>query len=246
MFDHLYLSNTLIGYNPSFLPSKQARNREGNDMFFGPSFTGKETDCETGFSYFGARYDDPTLLTSWTAVDPMADKYPSLSPYNYCAWNPMKLVDPDGRDVTESNDWYKDANGYVHWDANVHSQADLEHGKTYIGRTVCMVAEGDDKIIYGNQYGQIHSSVPLPAVSITADRLSSNNQQRSACVDNVSFGAALETAMIGEACGHSYTDYVPLEEANIAKGFNVTGKIMQTTGRLVGFAGGGLYNRKCS
>ena len=26
----------------------------------------------------------------------MADKYPSISPYAYCAWNPMKLVDPDG------------------------------------------------------------------------------------------------------------------------------------------------------
>jgi len=35
----------------------------------------------------------------WLSVDPMADKYPSLSPYNYCAWNPLKLVDPDGRDV---------------------------------------------------------------------------------------------------------------------------------------------------
>ena len=27
----------------------------------------------------------------------MADKYPSLSPYAYCAWNPVKLVDPDGK-----------------------------------------------------------------------------------------------------------------------------------------------------
>ena len=67
--------------------------------FSASTFTGKETDCETGFSYFGARYYDPTLLTGWTAVDPMADKYPSLSPYNYCAWNPIKLVDPDGMDT---------------------------------------------------------------------------------------------------------------------------------------------------
>ncbi len=35
-------------------------------------------------------------LSIWNSVDPMADKYPSLSPYNYCAWNPMKLVDPMG------------------------------------------------------------------------------------------------------------------------------------------------------
>lgn len=60
------------------------------------NFTGKETDCETGFSYFGARYYDPTLLTSWTAVDPMSDKYPLISPYAYCAWNPVRLVDEEG------------------------------------------------------------------------------------------------------------------------------------------------------
>ena len=65
-----------------------------------PSFTGKETDCETGYFYFGARYYDPTLLNSWTAVDPMSDKYPSLSPYNYCAWNPMKFVDPHGDTIS--------------------------------------------------------------------------------------------------------------------------------------------------
>ena len=35
-------------------------------------------------------------MTGWLSVDPLADKYPSLSPYAYCAWNPVKLVDPDG------------------------------------------------------------------------------------------------------------------------------------------------------
>ena len=60
------------------------------------SFTGKERDSETGFSYFGARYYDSDLMTGWLSVDPLADKYPSLSPYAYCAWNPVKLVDPDG------------------------------------------------------------------------------------------------------------------------------------------------------
>ena len=61
------------------------------------TFTGKERDSETGFSYFGARYYDSDILTGWLSVDPMADKYPSLSPYAYCAWNPVRLVDPDGR-----------------------------------------------------------------------------------------------------------------------------------------------------
>ena len=61
-----------------------------------PNSTGKELDTETGFSYFGARYLDHTLTTTWLSVDPMADKYPSISPYAYCAWNPIKLVDPNG------------------------------------------------------------------------------------------------------------------------------------------------------
>ena len=63
------------------------------------SFTGKEKDSETGFYYFGARYYDPSLSGLFISVDPMADKYPSISPYAYCAWNPVKLVDPDGKEL---------------------------------------------------------------------------------------------------------------------------------------------------
>ena len=58
--------------------------------------TGKERDEETGFGYFGARYMDHELMTMWLSVDPLADKYPSISPYAYCAWNPLKFVDPGG------------------------------------------------------------------------------------------------------------------------------------------------------
>ncbi len=70
-----------------------------NAIFSAASFTSKELDAETGYSYFGARYYDPAVLAAWLSVDPMADKYPGISPYAYCAWNPLKLVDPDGRDT---------------------------------------------------------------------------------------------------------------------------------------------------
>ena len=51
---------------------------------------------ETGYYAFGARYYDCDLSGIFLSVDPMADKYPSMSPYSYCAWNPVKLVDPNG------------------------------------------------------------------------------------------------------------------------------------------------------
>lgn len=61
-----------------------------------PTFTGKERDEETGYGYFGTRYLDYELMTIWLSVDPMADKYPSISPYAYCAWNPIRIIDPNG------------------------------------------------------------------------------------------------------------------------------------------------------
>ena len=62
------------------------------------TFSAKEKDSETGFSYFGSRYYSSDL-SIWLSVDPMSDKYPSMSPYVYCANNPVKLVDPNGEEV---------------------------------------------------------------------------------------------------------------------------------------------------
>ena len=42
-----------------------------------------------------------STLSIWLSVDPMSDKYPGVSPYVYCANNPVRLVDLDGRDIWE-------------------------------------------------------------------------------------------------------------------------------------------------
>ena len=96
------------------------------------TFTGKERDEETGYGYFGARYMDHELTTMWLSVDPMSDKYPSISPYAYCAWNPVKLVDPDG------NDWYETDKGNIKW-TDCHSQKEMKSNGIngdYLGVTV--------------------------------------------------------------------------------------------------------------
>ncbi|MCQ2217739.1 MAG: RHS repeat-associated core domain-containing protein, partial [Paludibacteraceae bacterium] len=61
-------------------------------------FSAKETDRESGLGYFGARYYDNTSAM-WLGVDPLWEKYAGMNPYNYCAGNPVMLVDPDGRDA---------------------------------------------------------------------------------------------------------------------------------------------------
>lgn len=61
-------------------------------------FNGKELDEETGWYYYGARYYDPRT-SLWLGVDPLAEKYPSLSLFAYCANNPIIFIDPDGKDI---------------------------------------------------------------------------------------------------------------------------------------------------
>ena len=61
-------------------------------------FNGKERDEETGLYYYGARYYDPWSAV-WAGVDPMWAKYLFVSPFVYCANNPIIYIDPDGRKV---------------------------------------------------------------------------------------------------------------------------------------------------
>ncbi|HON21085.1 MAG TPA: RHS repeat-associated core domain-containing protein, partial [Bacteroidales bacterium] len=89
------------------------------------AFNAKELDEENNMYYYSARYYAPPTFIS---RDPMFEKYPFISPYAYCANNPLKYVDPTGEDnviylvnlqkgdkiidpkelITQANQYFKD------------------------------------------------------------------------------------------------------------------------------------------
>lgn len=86
-------------YPPRFYPPRltycyvNARGRDDSR-----TFSAKEKDDETQYSYFGARYYDSDLSV-WLSVDRFADKYPFNSPYSYALGNPIKYIDINGDSV---------------------------------------------------------------------------------------------------------------------------------------------------
>jgi RHS repeat-associated protein len=74
----------------------------GNSYQYG--FQGKRKDDYShgeGNAYdFGERIYDSRVV-KWLSVDPLASKYPSLSPYCFVANNPIIYIDPDGRVIVD-------------------------------------------------------------------------------------------------------------------------------------------------
>jgi RHS repeat-associated protein len=63
-------------------------------------YTGKELDMEHGLMQYDyeARQYDPAI-GRFTTMDPLAEKYYSVSPYAYCANNPVNAIDFDGKEI---------------------------------------------------------------------------------------------------------------------------------------------------
>ena len=116
--DHLgstsYLSDT-VGNVSQFVwyaPYGEALVDEHTTTYENPfKFSGKELDDITGLYDHGDRSRNP-ISTLWYGVDILWEKHPEYSPFIYCEGNPVKLIDPDGKEVvadkqSQSNIKYK-------------------------------------------------------------------------------------------------------------------------------------------
>ena len=68
-------------------------------------YGGKELDRENGLDWLDshARWYDPATGRT-TTMDPKAEDYPAISPYTWCAGNPIRFTDPTGEAVQASSD----------------------------------------------------------------------------------------------------------------------------------------------
>jgi len=90
----------VVSYSDYYPFGMQMPGRHGSSADYRYGFNGMEKDDEVkgeGNSYdFGARLLD-VRLGRWLSRDPMAGKYPHLSPYCFVANSPIQYIDPDGR-----------------------------------------------------------------------------------------------------------------------------------------------------
>jgi RHS repeat-associated protein len=112
--DHLGNTRAVVFYNGSgvvstkqvtdFYPFGMTSNMVNNSSDNKYLFNGKELQDDNlggvklDWYDYGARFYD-AQIGRFTTQDPFADKYYSLSPFSYVANNPLKFIDPDGREI---------------------------------------------------------------------------------------------------------------------------------------------------
>ena len=78
--------------------TQNARSAQSKDYRFG--FNGKEKISQLSlYNYdFGARMYD-SRIGRWLSIDPLAEKYTSMSPYLSMGGNPLVNIDSDGMQI---------------------------------------------------------------------------------------------------------------------------------------------------
>jgi RHS repeat-associated protein len=130
-------------------------------------YQGKETEKTFGLNRIslGARSYNPTI-GRMDNVDNLSIKMPNWSPYMANFNNPLRFIDPDGR---EPFDWVKLQNGSVTYNANVtnQAQATAAYGAGAVNLGSSAVLSNGNATISLNANGTATNAVPLNEVTIS-------------------------------------------------------------------------------
>ena len=110
-------------------------------------YNGKELDRMHGLDWYdhGARHND-AAIGRWHVMDPLCEKYYDVSPYAYCAGDPVNAIDPDGKSI-----WTKMLKTTMKIGSRVASNGLRELGKaaTY-AEAVSDIQENTSTVVDGN------------------------------------------------------------------------------------------------
>mgnify|MGYP003299743517 FL=1 len=108
---------------------------------------------------------NPQGYVRWLTVDPLVDKYLSISPYAYCNWNPIKYVDPEGEEsiIADLSGIYKEI-----------AQRNAEYYNLYNSSVIHIFGHGFHDS-FSASYGDGLSYYPLTDASGFSEYLSNDN-----------------------------------------------------------------------
>ena len=146
-------------------------------------YTGKELDRENGLDWYD--FEARMLMSDLgrtTTLDPLAEKYYSISPYVWCLENPICTIDLDGKDPIYAQ------KGFLFWkhveqigdDGNHSSNSYLVKGK--IQKAVEFASKNGE--IYTGDLSESNDVMLIPTGALLSDVIQSVNDTKASGKEN--------------------------------------------------------------
>ncbi len=125
-------------------------------------FSGKEDQESLGLKFvdFGWRMDDP-LLGRWFGIDRLAEKYYPISPYAFCANNPIKFIDTNGKWIVGTDGKPVSYSQETGWSENASS--DVQR----VGNAMMKVETGMERLNFMLNHDEEISITISPEVNLS-------------------------------------------------------------------------------